>query len=414
MMYFSEIARRPKSEQLSTLSHPQPWLSRMFPGSGNDTGVNVDETKALAFSAVHRANKLIGRSIAAQPKMLYRRDGEERHKIPEAPARHLVHQRPNQMMSAFTFWFTITVHVLQWGNGYARIHRDPITRDPVSFELWKPWETWVILHEGEKWFRHGRENKAIPESEVLHFMGISLDGIKGLSPIQYAARQAIGIGLVQEKYEASLYGEGLHQGASITLPPGETLGDNEDEIDANVKAYRQAFEDTYKGPENFHKLLILEDGMKLEKMGMPLESAQFIQSRKFNLSEIGRFYDLPPHKLYDLERSTHNNVEHQEIEYVQDCILPWNISFENELNRKTLREAQKPDHYFKFNTNVLLRADMKSRAEYYSRALGSTSPAWMTQDEVRAKEDDNPRGGNADELHSPANTKLTNMIDEDE
>ncbi|WP_430623846.1 phage portal protein, partial [Lactobacillus johnsonii] len=82
-------------------------------------------------------------------------------------------------------------------------------------------------------------------------------------------------------------------------------------------------------------------------------------------------YRVPPHMIGDLERSTNNNIEHQSLEFVRNTLMPYLKMWEHELNRKLLFPGEKARLYFRFNVDGMLRGDTKSRAEYYTRALGS-------------------------------------------
>jgi phage portal protein BeeE len=72
-------------------------------------------------------------------------------------------------------------------------------------------------------------------------------------------------------------------------------------------------------------------------------------------------YRVPPHKVAILERSTNNNIEHQGIEYVTDCLLDWCRGWEERLGEDLLSEAEREEYFFEFNLNALMRGDAKSR-----------------------------------------------------
>jgi phage portal protein BeeE len=115
----------------------------------------------------------------------------------------------------------------------------------------------------------------------------------------------------------------------------------------------------------------------------------------------------------DLERSTNNNIEHQSLEFVRNTLLPYLKNWEMELNRKLLFDGEKGSYFYRFNVDGLLRGDTKSRAEYYSRALGGvSSPGWMTTNEVRELENLNRQQG-GDFIYNPAlNSQKKEDIDE--
>lgn len=106
--------------------------------------------------------------------------------------------------------------------------------------------------------------------------------------------------------------------------------------------------------------------MKLHQLGVPPEDAQFLETRKFTIADVARWFNLPVHMLKDLERSTHNNIEHQGIEFVKYSLRPWLIKFEQEYESKLLTEEQirSGRYQIRHNANALLRGDINSQTEH--------------------------------------------------
>jgi hypothetical protein len=126
---------------------------------------------------------------------------------------------------------------------------------------------------------------------------------------------------------------------------------------------------------------------------MPLKDAQFLESRKFTVTEIARWFRVPPHKIADLDRATFSNIEHQSIEVVQDTIIPWALRLEQEADYKLIGARNRSIFYSKINVKGLLRGDSKARGEYYRimRNIGA-----YNVNEIRALEDMNPIGSDGD------------------
>ena len=143
--------------------------------------------------------------------------------------------------------------------------------------------------------------------------------------------------------------------------------------------------------------------MSIEKVGIPPNDAQFLESRQFQIPEVARWFNLPPHKLKDLTKSSFNNIESEQISFVTDSILPWLIRFEQNYNMQLLtKRQQKEKLYFNHVVEGLLRGNSKDRGIYYKtmKAIGA-----ITANEIRAKEDMNPDPNPlADELFVDLNT----------
>jgi len=118
----------------------------------------------------------------------------------------------------------------------------------------------------------------------------------------------------------------------------------------------------------------------MERVTIPPDAAQFLQTRKFQTAEIARIFRVPPHLIGDLERATNNNIEHQSIEFVMHTIRPWVKRFEQEFDRKLFYEAEKGEYFTKFNLDGLLRGDSEARATIMTALFNSGA---MTSNEIR-------------------------------
>src|SRR5437867_6543461 len=113
-------------------------------------------------------------------------------------------------------------------------------------------------------------------------------------------------------------------------------------------------------------MAVLEEGLQWIKVGIDAQDAQLIETRKFQLIKIARLYRMPLHKTGEMSFSTYSNIEHQAIEYVTDCLLPWVVRWEQAIANQLVSD---PEEYFvKFNLNALLRGDTASR--YAAYAIG--------------------------------------------
>ncbi len=386
------------STQLSGLKDPKIWMTNGW-GAINHTGVAVSEELALSLTAVYRATSLLSGHMATAPLHLYRTEGKDRKSASNHPVARFI-DNPGPDENAIQFRQTSLMQVLLWGNSYWRIYRDTYER-PVRLENWHPSAVQVKRVDGQRRYRY--KGVWYDWSDVLHFMGPSIDGITGMGPIQRMAT-AIGIPMATEQFQARFYSNGAHVGSVIVLPEGHRLGDTEDE--AAIEGLLNSFKKRYTGMVTAHTPMVLEPGMKFEKLDMPFTSIQLLESKKFSVADVSRMFGVPLHKLSELDRSTNNNIEHQAIEYVQDSLLIWCTAFEKEYRRKLLYESEQETYYFKHNLNFLLRGDSKSRGEYFSKATGGAG--WMAPDEVRSLEELNAVG--ADKLYRPLN--MTTSIDD--
>ena len=374
---FARIFRSSPENPSTSLSNPAAWLTGLFGTS--KTGVQVSEDNALTFSAVYAAVRIISETIASIPLNVYQADGETRVKAVGHPVQDLLAKAPNSVSSTFTFREAMASNLVLHGNAYAKIEMNAAGRPTALIPL-NPMKVEVKVVDGEKVYVFDKKHTYL-DYEMLHFVGLSFNGLTGKSPLSMA-REAVAIGLAAQEYGARFYSNGANAGGVITAP-----GRLNTEV---VKRLRESWNRAQSGNSNSHSTAILEEGMKYEKIGLDPEAAQFLQSRKFQVNEIARIFRIPPSYLADLENSsTRANTEQQAIQFVRDCITPYVRRMEVELNRKLFREDE-PNLYAYFTMEGLMRGDQKARYEAYATAR---QWGWLSVNDIRDLENLNPVEG---------------------
>lgn len=349
----------------------------------SQAGVTVTEDTALTFGAVWACVSVISRTMAALPWRVFERSERGREPI-DGMVAWLLNSQPNPEMTAFSFRETLMLHVLTWGNAYAEIQRDLAGR-PTALWIITPDRVCIERDEQTKELLYRVYDDATGQaylraSDVLHIHGLGFDGIYGYSPIRMAAR-SIGMGIAQDAFGAAFFGNGTVFGAMVEMPNG--MKPEQIELaESYLNSQRQ-------GPDKAFKVKVVPAGAKAQQLSMPMTDAQFLESRKFSVNEIARWYGVPPHKVGDLERSTNNNIEHQGIEFVTDAIVPWAVRLEQEVNSKLFGLRAQGRVYTKLLVNALMRGDAKSRAEYYRTMI---QLGVMSINEVRELEELNSIG----------------------
>lgn len=375
--FLGRLFRSSPENPSTSLSNPAAWLTGLFGTS--KTGVQVSEDNALTFSAVYAAVRIISETIASIPLNVYQYDGETRVKAEGHPVQNLLAKAPNAVSSTFTFREAMAANLVLHGNAYARIEFNNAGR-PVSLTPLNPMLVEVKIVDGEKVYKFNQKETFL-DYEILHFVGLSFNGLTGKSPLT-VAREAVAIGLAAQEYGARFYSNGANTGGVITAP-GRLSSEA-------INRLKQSWNRANGGLSNSHGTAILEEGMKYDKIGLDPEAAQFLQSRKFQVNEIARIFRLPPSYLADLENSsTRANVEQQAIQFVRDCITPYVRRMEVELNRKLFREDE-ANLYAYFTVEGLMRGDLKGRYDAYATAR---QWGWLSVNDIRDLENLNPVEG---------------------
>ena len=388
-IFTSEIETR------STLNNPDDVLWKFFTGQANSSaGVAVNETTAMGVTAVYACINVLAQGISSLPCHLYERIGERAKKrVYGNPLYSILHDSPNPEMTAIDFFETSVGHAAGWGNSIINIEWSKGGRVKALWPL-RP-DTEVRRVEGKLWYiarlSSGEERK-IPSDEILHIHGLGYDGINGYHPLRKMA-EAIGLAIATEKHGANFFGSGALPGLALTHPG--VLGEK------GHSNLRKSWEKMHKGIDNTHRLAILEEGIKIEKIGIPPNDSQFIESREFQAIEICRIYRMQPHKIQILKDATYSNIEFQGIEHVTDTLRPWIIKYEQGIDLKLLGCANNRKYFAEFLVDALLRGDSASRA----KALDiQRRNGIINANEWRGIENMNPREDAAgDEYWQPAN-----------
>lgn len=344
-------------------------------------GVVVNEDTALTLSEWWACVNVIARTMAALPWHVYERTTQGRRPLDSSVA-WLLNNQPNPETTAFSFRETMLGHVLNWGNAYAEIQRDLAGR-PSALWIITPDRVVPERLNGRLQYRIFYEDggsTVLEPTSIFHLHGLGFDGLTGYSPVRLAAR-SIGLGLAQDSFAASFYANGAHVGTVVESASGMNA--------TQISDMEKYLNEQHAGPANAFRTKVAPSGIKVHSMTMPLNDAQFIESRGFTVTMAARWLGVPPHKIADLTRSTNNNIEHQSIEFVTDAIVPWATRLEQEANVKLVGARAQGRVYTKLQVNALMRGDSRARAEYYRAML---QLGVMSINEVRELEELNSIG----------------------
>lgn len=359
-----------------------------FSFGGSSAGKSVTPRNAIQVSVVYACVRVIAETIASLPFGVFQETTEGSVKALEHPLYRIIHDEPNSEMTSFIWREAMLTHLLLWGNSYSQIIRSgrgkiiglyPLLPDHMEVDRDEKSGQLTYTYSTTK----GETVRLRPE-DVLHIPGLGFDGIMGYSPIA-VEKNAIGLGIAAEEYGSKFFSNGATPSGILTHP--NTV--------KNPKALREAWMEAYGGSSNSNRVAILEEGMTFTRISMPNNEAQFLETRKFQVSEICRIYRVPPHMIGDLDRATFSNIENQSISFAVHTIRPWLVRIEQAMNRALFPEKEKGIFYVRFNMDGLMRGDYKSRMEGY--AIGRQN-GWLNANDIRALENMNPipeeQGGN--------------------
>lgn len=360
-MFFSKILN-PKNKETTDLRNPTPWFMKLF-GHESASGEKVTVNSALGIPTVYRCINIKANAVGMLPFQTFKRTDNGRERARLHPVAKLLEGRPNPYQGPFKFKHLIEVHRNTWGNAYVNIEWDKFGQ-PKGLWLLDPSVTEPIIDINTNflWYvtslPNGKQAK-IPYYDIIHLTALTTDGIKGKPPIQ-VAREAIGSSQAAQKFKGKFYKHGASNSGFLKIPG--MLNSEAKEV------IRDEWEKANTGLNNAQRIAILDAGLEFQNISMPLRDAQFIESMAFDKVEIATMFDIPPHMVGDLERATHSNIEQENLSFLQNTINPILVQFQEEFRDRLFTEKEY-DYYLNFNLDMILRADTKTRGEYYKLML---------------------------------------------
>ncbi|MES2210970.1 MAG: phage portal protein [Chloroflexota bacterium] len=369
--------------------------------SANEVGTvfgPVSPDSAMTLPAFYAAVSYVSEDIAKIPLSMYEDIGQKGSR----PARdheiqELLHNQPNRRQTAIEWRENVAAIAMLRGSGINEIRYGPSasfrgtpTRPGRIGEI-VPLHPDLVrqepLADGSRRYqyrdplRNGKE-RAILEEDTFIIRGRQSRGV-----LEYAASN-IGTELAKERHAGLMFARGAKHSGVI-----EAKGKIVDTVRAGL---RVALDEYAIGGPRAGRPLLLEDGMSWKDITMTAQQSDLLAMQQFSVSQVCRWIRVPPHKVFDLTRSTNNNIETQGVDYVTDCLLAWAVRFEQAIWRDLVTDKR---FFAKHTLDGLLRGDFETRSKGYALAI---MWGWMTRNEVRAKEDYNPIEG-LDEPLTPVN-----------
>ena len=393
-------------------------LLKAFGSIETSSGVVISPEAALSHPDVYACVRVISEYIAMLPIQVFKRQRDDsgdllgKKPAPNHPLWPLLHELPNPEMTAVEVVEAMVGHVLLRGNAYAHVVRNG---GGEVLEIWplRPDRVWVYRKLGETgemlpggdlqyiYTPYAGQPIKFNEDEIWHVKGLSTDGLLGYSPIQLQA-EAMGGAIAAEKYAGRFFANDARPGG-VFMHPGQ-LSD---------KAYNrllQAINDAHRGFDNAHKMMLLEEGISWQQVGLAPDAAQFLQTRQFNTEQISRMFRVPGRLINDERHPSRLSAEDATAEDVRQLVMPWTRRFELSIKRDILNLKRDRDYFAKFNLSLLLKASLAARTAYYSAGRQN---GWLSANDVRVEEDMNPIGPEGDHYMVPVNMEPAENLDKE-
>lgn len=352
-----------------------------------ETTPDVGIDGALQVSAVWSSVELLCDNLASLPLFVYERErGVDGHKVlaRNTPLWTLLHESPNNRHTPMEFWQYMTMNYLLRGNAYAKLDRNskgevfnmiPLSADQVEIE---------VLRDQSIVYKYQYEGKvAVYSSDsILHWRDKG-NGIIGMSRLDYM-RSTVSLAINAQNHSSNIFRKSAKRPGVFMID--KLLSEEQ------RKAVRQNYRGLVEGNED--DLLVLEAGAKFEPLNMTPADVQLLETRKYTVEDIARWFGIPSAMINDTSKTTTwgTGVEQLIEGFYKFRLRPMLESLEQSIDKRVLTTAQRMKYTVEFSLDAILRGSLKDRLETGSKAVQN---GLMTRNEWRQLENLPPiEGGN--------------------
>ena len=337
------------------------------PGVVTTTAGAYGAEQAKRLSAIYRAIDVRSGDISLMPAFVMHSATKER---PAHPLLQLLNLRPNEAMAASVRKYILEASILTDGAAYDWIIRrkgKPVELIPLPGELVHMW----VDDKMRPWYNVQNpvtgEVFTLANEDVCHYKGMSRNGLTSMSVLSYAAA-TIRAGLASQDYQATFYESGGQPSGVLTVDgdlSGQILDSEGNPTGKSQKdAIREEWERIHRGPDNAARVAVLDFGMKYQPLAISQKDAQFVEQQEVTVTDIARFFGVPPHMLMAGKQSYEAN-EQNALEYLRG-LQPRIGQIEEEQTYKLLMPSERANGLeLRYNMMSVLRTNSQSRAAYY-------------------------------------------------
>lgn len=354
----------------------------------------VSEQTAVRIATVFRCADIVSSSVAGLGINVMRRrevlvDGMEYtlFSVDEShPLHYLLNEAPNSRLTAFDLMKNTVLDILLRGNAYLL---PEYSRGEVRRLL--------LLEAGSVSYDVGLNKYAVNDNtnhihgefdadEIIHLRNFSLDGgYTGSSTIAYAGR-VLQIGMKTDELQIDNFKPGSTTRGFVSGDNTVTQGFGQLQDDQLEKVSERVEAELRSGKRIFQ----LSGAMRFNQLSLSPTDLQLLDSKKFNVLEICRFFGVHPDKVFAQTSTNYKASENSQTVYMTDTLAPLLRKIENELKVKLIDRAVASHYKIKFNLEDYYQSDVIAEADYFTKMVQAGG---MTPNEVRLRKGRTPLAG---------------------
>ena len=322
-------------------------------------------TRAMKIAAVFRAVNIISSGLATLKIEYKRKDRAKGYfKIDNGKAgsklNYLLSVRPNSRLNAYEFKKNLVSQILLQGNAYVLPVKN-ILGEVEALYLLTPGSVAHDIYSNTYQIADpvNMISTVVSADEILHFKNVSSDGgYTGLSTVSYAAL-TLGIAATSDNETLKRFATGGRFKA-ILKNNTSTKGWGEYQ-DEQLKAHGEDLQEAISRGDD---ILAVKGDVEVSPLSMSSADMQFLESRKFTIREIARFFNVPPSKLMDDTNSNYKTAELSNVDFYSEALKPLVEAIISEFSAKLLNEWNFQEYKFRFDLSSIYTLDLDSKAKW--------------------------------------------------
>ena len=340
---------------------------------------------ALNIAAVYRCVNLLADSVAMLPVQYMRKRGGIFLEDRGDRMHYLLNVQPCEWLSAVDFWQMVVRHLLLRGNAYIVPVYDPLAMSVARLALVDPStvahdtvsDTYTINDV------HAGISGVYEVGEILHIKNYSVDGKTGLSTIAYA-RVALDITSTGDRETLSRFANGGNVRGIVSNDTSvRGFGEYQDD---ELRKTAVDIDGRFRSGE---RIVSLPGQVQFSPISLTSTDMQFLETRKFNVREICRFFGVHPSFVFDDTSNNYKSAEMANVAYLTNTLNPILRKIEVELLRKLVPPSLSGKRKFQFDRRGLYACDLDSRVKYQAQTIAAglyTVNEWRQEENKPAVE----------------------------
>ena len=360
-----------KKPQEETRSATGLQFQTLPPGS-----TNFNASQAMTLPVVYRCIQCISEAVAQLPIQVFHIDDDGNRELAvNHPAYWLLNKEPSKHMTRHAMFAAIVSAMHLKGNAYIYIKRD-FNGNAEALEFLCPGDVTIIDNDERHIMAYAHPRYGwIEPSDMVHIVNFSHDGEHGVSTLRYA-EQALDLAHKSEEHARTFFESGASLNGIVTVNHVLT----QKQKDEFIESWRRKM-------NSGSNVALLESDMDFKAVGVNPEDAQLLETRKYSVVDICRFFGVSPQKAYDLGSQSYKSIEASQLAFLTDTLQPLLEKIELEFERKLFLPGEKFRYDVHFDTSGLLRTDKAALAEYYTKMFNI---GVVTTNEIRKQLDYEP------------------------